>query len=918
MKIHWWIPAFLRSQSSVASTTKEPYKLIIATPRAKRAFNLVGGNASTEIRLPAVLVTTHKRVIREILIRRDYAAADNYYHLVRHCYARTAYEQLRLTYWKRHRDEVLSELTAALHNFQFEQADKFARHNAMVVIPDEYQALRLPYWQQHRNEVLTALAALLRDFRFKSANELALRYATVVTPNEYRQIKAKSIQRFLRTTFEQEVNDEQATALACLARNVLVKARAGSGKTSTIVSRAALAIYEEDLHPNQVLMLAFNQDAASEMRRRMRENFGFSEFATARTFHSLAYRIVNPTKELISEDDLSLQLTENAIRAVWSSSFRKLVNAFFRIAETADLLPDRTLDDAAYFDFRRTDLKLFTLSGVRVKSTGEKWIADFLYEHDIRFNYERYFYWSGAPYRPDFTLIGSAPSFSVLAILEHWGVSSKDKDSDEIFGGSMTAGEYRRQMAAKRDYWAKKEMLLLETSVEDLWQGREAFEATLKAKLEANGILCKRLPEAELQRNLERRYWNEMSRLLLQFIRRAKNRRLRPEDVRRILHGIPKTKVKMRIFWSLAWRVYIAYEKTLERSHMMDFQDLLEDAAMRIDEEEGEIAFVPEHGKDQVYLNELRWLLIDEYQDFSPGFDRLVNVMRKHNPKLRLFCVGDDWQTINRFVGSEPLYFREFTKSLDNAEQVMLRTNHRSLPVIVDTSNCLMAGFGEPGTYKPNKRTGRVFISCIDKLRLPDQAIFAPDDLDDPVSSDEVATTTRKFDPGFMRKRCIAVCRGLLWSWRDLDKSVAILCRTNYIYGSTLFEFSKELSDSLDEMKISSAEFRISTIHSYKGLQADLVILLDVTSGQIPLLHKDNSLLAPFLSEGADPYEEALIDERRLFYVALSRAAEQLYILSETGRLSPFLYDLSIPIIQPSKIVGQALADRRTMQLSNG
>ncbi len=110
----------------------------------------------------------------------------------------------------------------------------------------------------------------------------------------------------------------------------------------------------------------------------------------------------------------------------------------------------------------------------------------------------------------------------------------------------------------------------------------------------------------------------------------------------------------------------------------MDFQDVLEEAAQRIEAEHGDLAFVPERGRNPVRLDGLRWLLIDEYRDFSPGFDNMVRVLRKYNPGLRLFCVGDDWQTINRFAGSEPIYFQEFAKKTPEAQEVLLRINHRS------------------------------------------------------------------------------------------------------------------------------------------------------------------------------------------------------------------------------------------------
>ncbi len=852
---------FFSRESTGFATTDDvgtQYALLKTTRRRGRWHVLLGAPPSAEFRRPAVLITTHKRRIREYLAQRDYDAAEAYYRTVRHCYAQPA-----------------------------------------------YQAVRQHYWQLHRDEVLSALHELLSEFRFKEANELAAGSIVVVEPEEYQNaLKAPAIQKFFGDNFSFDLNTEQAKALASPAQHVLVKARAGTGKTRAIVSKAILAMYEEGLHPDQILMLAFNRDAANEMLDRMRSEFEMPEFSTSKTFHSLAYRIALPGRSIPDSDDVRLQLLEKALRSVWTNAFRKLVNTFFRMAEDVDLLPDRSLDAKNYYQFRRTDLKLFTLGGAKVKSIGEKWIADFLFEHGIFYGYEEYFRWDGEPYHPDFTLKASDQGYKVIAILEHWGVSADDQDEDAIFDGGTTARQYRMQIKRKRSFWKGKGITLVETSLDDMTQGRAAFENILRDRLEAIGIPCKRLSDGALEQRLERRYWNELTKLMLQFVDRAKNRRLKVEDVRRVHSAVPKHKVRTRVFWRLASRVYGAYERILRQENKMDFQDVLEEAAQRIEAEHGDLAFVPERGRNPVRLDGLRWLLIDEYQDFSPGFDNMVRVLRKYNPGLRLFCVGDDWQTINRFAGSEPIYFQEFAKKTPEAQEVLLRINHRSRREIVNTSNRLMEGFGAPGMWLPNKLGGQVRATCVDRLylkALPTNGAHGTD-----FEGDEDEECPRKFDPGFMRAKTIAVCCGLIERYSKPGSSVAILSRTNHILRLPLFRFAEDLYMALEEIGAAiDPPPSVNTVHKFKGLQAELVILLDVTSGQVPLLHKDNELMAPFLSNGADPHEEAMIDERRLFYVALSRATDHLWILSESARLSPFLESLGVPIVDPTTVAAQ-------------
>jgi DNA helicase-4 len=80
----------------------------------------------------------------------------------------------------------------------------------------------------------------------------------------------------------------------------------------------------------------------------------------------------------------------------------------------------------------------------------------------------------------------------------------------------------------------------------------------------------------------------------------------------------------------------------------------------------------------------------------------------------------------------------------------------------------------------------------------------------------------------------------------------------------------------------------VGTVHSFKGLEEEIVILVRVCEGAFPLLHPDDSLFTIFGQSEIDVLEE----ERRLFYVAITRAKERLYILTEQGRESPFLQEL--------------------------
>jgi DNA helicase IV len=803
-------------------------------------------------------------------------------------------------------------IEALLAEYRYAEADELFTQSWFSYTRARYAALRLRYWELHRAQVGAQLAVWLGEHAFAKADALAARSTVVVTPQEYAQRKRPHVIHYFNK-LGHRLSDEQAAALVAPAQHLLVKARAGSGKTLTIAAKAALLIEQEQLDPDQVLLLAFNKKAAAELQARMQEKFGYPGFRTAITFHSLAYRLVEPQEEIPSSDEEKNQLVEEAMRAAWTPRLRWLMDRFFEATDDPEISAEAEMDATTHLAHRLEHVNHLSISGKAVKSKGEKWIADLLFSHDIRFTYEQVFTWDGGNYRPDFTIRSSVAPYTNLAIIEHWGVGAATPGHAKPFGDEMTAAMYRKQMAEKRIYWRAKGVPLIETSVDDMRQGRAVFNAMLLAKLKAYGIEAVPLDEATLAERVQKRYWNELTQRMGQFIQRAKNRRKSPADIKRMLldlrtPGSHETGLRTRIFWRLAARVYVEYEKHLAENGQMDFQDLLARAGEKIEEAKGNLSFVPkmaapQAGDKPVNLARLRWLLIDEYQDFNPGFDHLITTLRRYNPDLRLFCVGDDWQAINSFAGSEPIFFRDFVSRFGRgqAAEMLLRTNYRSYRAIVEVGNELMKGTGTSSRANFTEE-GNVYVTEVDRLWLA--TLPTSTSVEDGITDGHGSGTKNKFDNGFMGAKCLEICVRLSLPALQEGKSVAILNRTNWIHDDLLTEFRTKLIGLLGSnwQKKFEPSLQVTTMHKYKGLQAELVILPDITQRRMPLLHQDTRLYAPFLPPGTDPIEEARTDERRLFYVALTRAKETLWILTESNRWSEFLKDLPVKWVRPAAI----------------
>ena len=386
-----------------------------------------------------------------------------------------------------------------------------------------------------------------------------------------------------------------------------------------------------------------------------------------------------------------------------------------------------------------------------------------------------------------------------------------------------------------------------------------------------------------------------MAELFAQFIQKAKKQMLKAKDVQDMLLTYQSKDEREAVFIDLASRIYLIYEKALERNKKIDFDDLMMRAIEKIHSTKGECTIWLGSTKSRpVKMNDLRWILIDEYQDFSRLFFELVAAIRTYNPAVRLFCVGDDWQAINGFAGSDLQYFTGFKGWVDSSSVATLATNFRSSVEIVNIGNQLMRGKGTPGKALPEKPGGDVHVEWMDdnwiELRGDEANAGLKAEHERFIITDPSPNGNGKKYNRIIASKYLKRCYEIITSPENSGKTVAILNRTGWIDGVRLTEFKKKLLSCFtpsDQEQIPDPDkmIYVQTAHKYKGLQADLVIILNVTNGAFPLLHPDNALFEIFRKTPAD----ALAEEMRLFYVALTRATTSLYILTEKNRELSFL-----------------------------
>lgn len=744
-----------------------------------------------------------------------------------------------------------------------------------------------------------------------------------VSRGEFEKIKTSFVQTWISEHLNsskdrkyQPPDNEQASAIATVNGHVQVVARAGSGKTTMLVNRTLFLLKHCGIAPSQMLLLAFNRKAVFEIRRRLlgllndgAEAAVVEEIARRRreatqknrsvrddievaavekvaaerqvvlphvmTFHALAYSIVHPEEAILfngeeGEDqglnrvfqdviDDHLQLPEFYLR------IRELMLAHFREDWDRIVGGGYTQSKDDLLKFRRS-LPRESLGGDYVKSYGEKVIANFLFEHGIAYKYERNHWWSGINYRPDFTIfMDQKKGHETGVVIEYFGLAG-DVDYDEMSD-------------AKRKYWEeKKDWNLLElTPLNITRNGIEIFYKRLKNRLENLGVPCVKLSEDGIWHRLRERSVDRFTKSIGGFIGRCRKLSWSPKDLKvRIDAHIAQSPVET-LFLELAHRLYGAYLDRLSATGEDDFDGLMQRAAASIND--GQTVFRRKSGNGD--LNALSYICIDEYQDFSDLFFRLLSAIRKQNPGVELFCVGDDWQAINGFAGSDLCFFQDFQKYIGKSHQLHISTNYRSSSSIVGIGNALMIGLGQPSVAH-KKSIGKVLLS--------DLNLFEPSFLEKKRHSGDILT------PAVLR-----VVNQTLMAGQD----IVLLCRrnglpyfVNYGDGSTegrgIDRFLSHIRSFFP--KIVWERITISTAHKYKGLEKSVVIVLDAVERSYPLIHPDWVFSKIF---GDSPAKIAA-EERRLLYVALTRAVDTLVLFTEGRSKSLFLNDIKQEMFLPS------------------
>jgi DNA helicase-4 len=632
------------------------------------------------------------------------------------------------------------------------------------------------------------------------------------------------------------LTDEQARAVICFDNRVQLVASAGSGKTSTMVAKAGWTIRKNLAKADEILLLAFNKAAAEELGQRCAARLANADIPSAglraTTFHAFGLRVIGeatgekPRLASGLDKDNGVGLLADVVRVLRRTSpdfaarwslFQNVLGV--PVTDDADPEPDAWDPEKRRSGYRALNLDV-------MKSAGERAIANWLIKSGVDFEYERPYEVNVADaqhsqYRPDFFY----PSTG--AYHEHWALVPGQVEPQGYEG-------YLESSAWKKRVHSANGTTLIETAAKDLANG--SLFAQLERQLRANGIEPdfdpdRRVPGSPLLTD------REMLTLFRTFLAHAKSNRLESSDLRsrvaKARNGTPD--LRESLFLDLFDEVRAEWDRRLHDASEVDFEDMLNHATDLV-----------EAG---AWTSPFRVVLVDEFQDASHARARLVQAL-VNQPSRYLFAVGDDWQSIYRFAGSDISAMTRFEETFGAGHVLRLERTFRS-------SQELSTLAGDFVMKNPNQLTKKVRSD----RSQPAPVTLALVDTDAGVTA---AIAQRLSELSAITPEWSLISVKVLGRYRHEEELVP---RTRYPRLDVAFQ----------------------TVHSSKGLEADHVIIPGLNRGGFPSTKEDDPLLRLALPEG-DDYPHA--EERRLFYVALTRARDSVLLIARAGRESEFVTEL--------------------------
>ncbi len=641
------------------------------------------------------------------------------------------------------------------------------------------------------------------------------------------------------------LDDSQQNTIVTDEKNILVVAGAGSGKTATVVGKIKYLL-EKGVKEDEILVISFTNNTVNELKQRLeKQNINIE----VKTFHKTGMDYSN----IENFGQIQKTVKEFFIKYIMSNDeyFKncfKFISYYNNYCE--NLIENEeskcSTVKAKYFDAKIEEERIKKISKIEktknnevVRSREESIIANYLWLHDIDYEYERQYKYIKEKYEPDFTIKNK---YGEEIYLEHFGINKEGKCPQYT---KDKEDKYLETIEWKRKLHNKNNTKLIETYSYEVFDG--VLLDNLKQRLIENNVEIKdknikKMTEIEIES-----IFYEYIDLLASFISCFKDKYPNSKSFYDVKYDIKfdngYDKKRFEVFLSINNEFFKKYENLFKivkniKFKEIDFEDCINLGIENVEKLEDKIKY--------------KYIIIDEFQDISESKLKLIKCIQDKSD-ANLFCVGDDWQSIYRFAGSNLYYFIDFNKWFNASKIMVLNQTYRfpketatvATEFILKNSKQILKEIYTPKTIE----------NAINIVYYEDSILYALLNIINEIGVDSQVKLLGRF----RRKKC-----------RDLRK---LINEENKFYD--IFENGKR--------KIMTYE----TIHRSKGMEWENVIILDTNA--LPYEREEDPIKKAVLSIKE---EIKNAEERRIFYVALTRAKNKVYLLVNKNNKSDFVEEI--------------------------
>lgn len=715
------------------------------------------------------------------------------------------------------------------------------------------------------------------------------------------------------------LDSQQREAIVVDEDAVKVIAGAGSGKTFTIQGKVKYLTEKRDVDPSEILAISFSNASVDDLKERIAEPIDI------KTFHKVGKDILTQYNQYSRPDTSALKriikryLTKKALK---NEDISKKLIEFFSfyinvppseddIKYEGDLLDWQEGVDFSTLKRRFKNKQRETLNNEIVRSYEELYIANFLFIYGIKYTYEKIYSYPNKNFEREFNkfkeflfsfneeipdelknditkgLLNLTDIFEEYEIkdylpdfylddyniyIEHFGLN---RNCENHLIGGKSSEEYVKEMEWKRKVHKKYGTTLIETF--SYYQSENRLLTRLAEKLQAQGVEFNEIEYREVYRilleNKTIKEWEDFIVLLKTFIELFKGNNYDETKFKEFydyVGGLKDSFSKDRTiaFLKIVEEIYNDYEAYLLKIKKIDFNDMINKAS----------DCIVKNGLDLPY----KYIIVDEYQDTSfTRYNLLRNICDSIGAKIMV--VGDDWQSIHSFSGCDVNIFTKFDNFFDVCETRYIEKTYRNSQQLIDaSSNFVMK----------NPDQTRKELKSSKSLKYPIKLVNFDNDFDE-ILKFELIIKNIINQSTFKNKKILILGRN--------NKDIFNLLKNFNVeneYGKRKFEILGD-EDKLRRNKFVKIVYRESpdvnieyrTVHQSKGLECDNVILINLKNWKAGFPNKmvDDPVLN-FVKRNGDSFSYA--EERRLFYVALTRTKNNVYLLAPYFKSSVFVQEL--------------------------